>query len=96
LLIERREAELCAFDPGFGDDLIVTINDPVTFAHWHLGLIEWTTALRSGAVTVTGPAELRRALPNWNDAPAIMKGLRSGDAPRKRAPAAGYPPVTAH
>ena len=34
LLIERGEAELCAFDPEFGDDLIVTINDPLTFAPW--------------------------------------------------------------
>jgi DNA-binding HxlR family transcriptional regulator len=32
LLIERREAMLCRLDPGFGDDLVVTIKDPLTFA----------------------------------------------------------------
>ena len=55
LLIERGDAELCAFDAGFGEDVLVTINDPLTFARWHLGHIPWATALRSGAVSVTGP-----------------------------------------
>jgi hypothetical protein len=32
MLVERREVELCRFDPGFGDDLVVPINDPLTFA----------------------------------------------------------------
>lgn len=77
MLIERRDAELCAFDPGFGDDLVVTIHDTVAFARWHLGLVEWATALRSGAVTVTGPPELRRALPTWNSHPEVAKRLRS-------------------
>jgi DNA-binding HxlR family transcriptional regulator len=82
LLIERGEAELCAFDPEFGDDLIVTINDPLTFARWHLGHIDWATALRSGGVTVTGPRDLRRALPTWNRRPEIGVRLR---AARRRA-----------
>jgi DNA-binding HxlR family transcriptional regulator len=77
LLIERHEAELCAFDPGFGDDLVVVVNDPVTFARWHLGHIEWTTALRSGGVTVTGPPNLRRAMPTWNRRPEIGANLRA-------------------
>jgi DNA-binding HxlR family transcriptional regulator len=83
LLIERREAELCAFDPGFGDDLIVTINDPLTFARWHLGHIDWASALGSGGVTVTGPRDLRRALPTWNGRPDV--GLRMQAALRRAA-----------
>jgi hypothetical protein len=71
LLIELGKAELCAFDPGFGDDLIVTINDPLAFARWHLGHIAWTTALASDGVTVTGPPDLGRALPTWNRRPDI-------------------------
>jgi DNA-binding HxlR family transcriptional regulator len=84
-LIDGGKAELCAFDPGFGDDLIVTINDPLTFARWHLGHLPWTTALGSGAVTVVGPRDLRRGLPTWNRRPDIGVRLRAahrGAAPR--------------
>jgi DNA-binding HxlR family transcriptional regulator len=69
LLIERREGELCRIDPGFGDDLVVTINDPLMFTHWHLGRVEWAAALRSGGVQVSGPRALSRALPTWNAGP---------------------------
>lgn len=77
LLIERGEAELCAFDPEYGDDLVVVVNDPVTFARWHLGDIDWATALRSGSITVTGPRDLRTALPTWNRRPEIGAKLRA-------------------
>jgi DNA-binding HxlR family transcriptional regulator len=77
LLVERGDAELCAFDPGFGEDVLVTINDPLTFARWHLGHIPWATALRSGGVSVTGPRELARALPTWNRRPEIGVQLRA-------------------
>jgi DNA-binding HxlR family transcriptional regulator len=69
MLVDGREVELCRFDPGFGDDLVVTIHDPLTFARWHLGLVEWAAALRSGAVHVSGPRALSRALPTWNAGP---------------------------
>lgn len=80
LLIEHQQVELCNFDPGFGDDLVVTIVDPLAFARWHLGLIPWETVLRSGGVEVTGPRDLRRALPTWNGGPEIhARGRRSRD-----------------
>jgi DNA-binding HxlR family transcriptional regulator len=75
LLIERGDAELCAIDPGYGDDLIVQVNDPMVFARWHLGQIEWGNALRTGGLTVKGPFELRKALPTWNRRPAIGRQL---------------------
>jgi hypothetical protein len=43
LLIERREGELCRVDPGFGDDLVVTINHPLMFTHWHQDELEPAT-----------------------------------------------------
>jgi hypothetical protein len=54
LRVEKGDAELCAFDPGFGEDVFVTINDPLTFARWHFGHIRWATTLRSGGVSVMG------------------------------------------
>jgi hypothetical protein len=48
---------------------VVTITDPLTFTHWHMGRVEWTAALRSGGIQVSGPRALSRALPTWNAGP---------------------------
>jgi DNA-binding HxlR family transcriptional regulator len=66
LLIERGDAEICEKYPGGEEQLIVVVNDPVAFARWHLGEIEWGDALRSGAIEVRGSRALARALPTWN------------------------------
>jgi DNA-binding HxlR family transcriptional regulator len=82
LLIENGEAELCATDPGYGDDVVVEVNDTMVFARWHLGHIDWPNALRSGGISVRGRKDLRKALPTWNRRPDIGKRLRraQGDA----------------
>ena len=77
LLAEGGDAELCRIDPGFGDDLVVAIDDPLVLARWHTGRIRWAAALRSGGVTVTGPRALRQALPTWNGGPAEHAKLRA-------------------
>ena len=67
LLIEHREAELCRVDPGFGDDLVVTVTDPT---HVHLlargtgrvgggAAIGWGAGQRT-AGAVSGSANLER------------------------------------
>jgi DNA-binding HxlR family transcriptional regulator len=66
LLIEHREGEICLFDPGFGDDLVIVIHSPLPFARWHLGQVTWAELLRSEAINLTGPQVLRRAFPTWN------------------------------
>lgn len=86
LLIERREGEICSFDPGFEEDLVVFVADPLKFARWHLGLIDWATALGSGGIDVTGPRDLRRALPTWNAGPEIHNLMRTE---HKRIPGIG-------
>ena len=76
LLIEHGRGEICVFDPGFGDDLVVAIHDPVAFACWHLGRTSWTELLHAGAVELSGPTELQRALPTWNSAPDFFIAQR--------------------
>jgi DNA-binding HxlR family transcriptional regulator len=66
LLIERGDAEYCLKYPGGEEELIVVVNDPLAFARWHIGQIEWGDALRSGAIEVKGPPVLARELPTWN------------------------------
>ncbi|MGI8873278.1 MAG: FAD-binding protein [Egibacteraceae bacterium] len=77
LLVERGDGELCRVDPGFGDDLVVAVDDALTFAKWHLGLVEWAAALRSGGIAVSGPSHLRRALPTWNSGPETHARMRA-------------------
>lgn len=66
LLIEGGDAEICEKYPGGEEELIVVVHDPVAFARWHLGQIEWGDALGSGAIEVRGSRALTRALPTWN------------------------------
>ena len=66
LLIERGDAEICEKYPGGEEELVVVVHDPVVFARWHLGQIEWSDAVRSRAIEVRGSGALARALPTWN------------------------------
>lgn len=70
LLIEDGEVEVCHTDPGFEEDLVVRVSEPLTFARWHLGLVDWNEALRAGDIAVLGRPDLARALPTWNSGPA--------------------------
>ncbi|MGH2749468.1 MAG: FAD-binding protein [Actinomycetota bacterium] len=76
LLIESKDGELCSFDPGFEEDAVVTIEDDLMFARWHLGLLEWRSALRSGGIRVQGKRYITRALPTWNAGPLIHVAQR--------------------
>jgi len=77
MLLRQGQGEICNFDPGFGDDLVVTIVDPLAFTRWHLGLVGWAEVLRSEGVQLSGPASLRRALPSWNAAPELARRRRA-------------------
>ena len=77
-LAERGEITICRFDPGFGDDVVVTIHDAEGFSRWHMGQVAWTDLLRGG-VEVRGPRALCRAVPTWNRAPDHHRDRRSRD-----------------
>ena len=68
-VIEKGDAEVCETYPGGEEHVVVVVNDPVAFARWHLGEIEWGAALRAEAIEVTGPRTLVRALPTWSNSP---------------------------
>jgi DNA-binding HxlR family transcriptional regulator len=87
LLIERGDAEYCLKHPGGEEELIVVIHDPLAFARWHMGQIEWAYALRSGAIEVKGSRALARALPTWN-----RRGWAADDS-RGRFEPTQHPPV---
>ena len=77
MVVEGGDVEICRFDPRFGDDVVVAIDDPLAFARWHLGRVEWAAALRAGGITVSGPRALRQALPTWNAGPEGHAAMRA-------------------
>jgi DNA-binding HxlR family transcriptional regulator len=87
LLIERGDAEICEKYPGGEEHLVVVVNDPVAFARWHLGEIEWGDALRSRAIEVQGSRALARALPTWNRRGWAADGPDAGFGPAQHQPA---------
>ena len=65
LVVRPTEAEVCLKSPGYDDDLVVQTRT-ITLARWHTRQLEWTDALRSGLIQVTGPPALAKMLPTWN------------------------------
>jgi len=64
-IFDGEASEVCAKHPGFEEDLIVEA-ESVALAEWHLGRIEWATALDERRISVTGLPKLARGLPTWN------------------------------
>ena len=64
LVLQQEHVDLCVEDPGFEVDLYVDA-DLAAMAKIWLGDQAFEAAQRSGAVRLTGPAELRRAFPGW-------------------------------
>jgi hypothetical protein len=65
LIVRPTNAEVCTKPPKFEEDLVVETT-AMTLARWHTRRLEWGAALRSGAIRVTGPRALAKALPTWN------------------------------
>jgi hypothetical protein len=64
LVTSDGEVDVCDFDPGFEKVATVRTSLRTLTAVWR-GDRSWTQAIRSGALVVEGPAEVRRALPRW-------------------------------
>jgi DNA-binding HxlR family transcriptional regulator len=84
-LIERGDAAISERHPGGEEDLVVVVSDPVAFARWNLGELEWSDALHGRAIEVRGPSALARALPTWKRRPERVE--RSSAARRATATA---------
>jgi hypothetical protein len=61
---QRPEAEVCARDPGFDDDLVVRASSR-SLAYWHMGRTSLGHALHAGTIRVDGPQAAVRMLAGW-------------------------------
>ena len=64
LVLTPEAVDVCDFDPGYEVGVAVTGGLRELVKVWR-GDLGWPQALRSGAVTLQGPAHLRRAIPAW-------------------------------
>ncbi len=64
LILTSDQADVCLTYPGGDVDLHLT-SDVRTLANVWMGDITWASALRAGTLRLTGPSDLRRALPRW-------------------------------
>jgi DNA-binding HxlR family transcriptional regulator len=64
LVITPDDADVCDKDPGYPVAVTVTTRLRQMTEVWR-GDVRWSEALRSGAVSIQGPEELRRAVPRW-------------------------------
>ena len=90
LLTERGDAEYCLKHPGAEEQLIVVVNDPLAFARWHMGQIQWRDALRSRPGTGTAGRPRTRA-PATTDRPSTGPPQRWPPPPPEPRPG-GTPP----
>ena len=64
LVIAGSEVDLCDHDPGHPVTATVQ-TDLRTLTRFWRGDLSWPHALRDGAITVLGPVQARRSLPQW-------------------------------
>ncbi len=64
LVVSDGEADVCDFDPGY--DVAGSVETSLrTLTRIWRGDLGWSHALLDGSVAVSGPTEVRRAVPNW-------------------------------
>ena len=64
LVLEPREVSVCLKPPGFDPDVVVRAQVVDFYRVW-LNEIDYTAAVRSGAIEIEGPARLVREFPDW-------------------------------
>jgi hypothetical protein len=77
IVAQQPEAELCARDPGFDDDVVVRTS-AASLTDWHTGKISLGGAMRAGLMQVEGRRHAVREVASW--------GGRSAFAHVKPAP----------
>jgi hypothetical protein len=63
-MVASGEPDVCDFDPGY--EVTATIETDVrTLAQVWRGDLSWDRAVVDGSVAISGPSEVRRAVPAW-------------------------------
>jgi DNA-binding HxlR family transcriptional regulator len=72
LVVADGQADMCDFDPGY--DVTTTVDTSLrTLTEIWRGDVSWSRSLMDGSVTISGPADARRAVPAW-----LGQGMSAG------------------
>ena len=77
LVITPEDADVCDADPGYPVSVTITATLLNMTRIWR-GDLSWTDALHVAAVAIDGPAQLRRAVPQWFTLSAFAAVTRPG------------------
>jgi DNA-binding HxlR family transcriptional regulator len=77
LVITPEDADVCDADPGYPVSVTITATLLNMTRIWR-GDLSWTDALHVAAVAIDGPAQLRRAVPQWFTLSAFAAVSRPG------------------
>lgn len=64
MVLDHGDPSVCITHPGMDSDVVVSMTTP-TLSRVFNGQDTWADAVRTGAITVTGPRTIVRALPRW-------------------------------
>ena len=77
IVVDERDVDLCLIDPGF--DVDVTIEaDLRTLTEVWMGDARFVGGLADGRITMHGPTELTRRIPDWFGQHPILAGVARG------------------
>ena len=79
LVLSQREVSVCTNYPGYEVDVIVRCPTPVLSAIFS-GLADWHDQIANGAIDVSGPPRLTRALPRWFAWSPFAPDIRAANA----------------
>lgn len=86
IVAKTPEAELCARDPGFDDDVVVRTSS-ASLVGWHTGKLSLGGAMRSGAMQVEGRRSAIRELATWGGRSAFAHVTPARTRPGQLSPA---------
>lgn len=88
LIIDRGDPSVCILHPGFDSDVIVTCSTEA-LALVFCGRDTWDRAVSAGAITVAGPAHLRRVMSKWFLWSPFATAMREETRRHRRQPVYG-------
>ena len=77
VVVDDHDVDLCLTDPGFAVDMTVEADLPTLTKVW-MGDARFADALADGRITMSGPTQLTRRIPNWFGQHPILANVGRG------------------
>ena len=78
IVVDEHDVDLCLIDPGFDIDVTIESELRALTEVW-MGDARFVSCLADGRITMHGPTELTRQIPDWFGQHPILAGVARGD-----------------